>query len=412
MYRVSTHLSNNDVQFYLRRREYVLNRLQNQLSSGERITDLRDDPTAAIEAVRLDSYLNRLSKFKDNVAHTEDHFRLTEGKITEAVEIMQRIRELTVQISNGIYTQEDRDIAAVEVNQLLNEVVSVANSEDGTGRALFGGTYQQGDPFRVQHGRVDGAIEQHIVSVSYQGNIGSRKNEISENVYIDVDMPGNQLFWSQNQQIFSTTDAREYRALQDSVITIDNHDISITAGDTVNAVIYKINQSPTAVRASLDSTRNALTLTTTEPHQLWIEESGTVLQDLGIIDGGERSSADIASSAEVFGSTVFDDIISLRDALYANDSGRIGGQILGAIDSSLNNVLTHLAGVGAKDTRLQFVAGRLEHDIPEITEAYALAADTDFTDAIVRLRAQENGHQAALAVAGRVLPQTLLDFIR
>lgn len=412
MYRINTHLGNNDSQFYLRRREYVLNRLQNQLSSGTRITDLRDAPTAAIEAVQLDSYLNRLSTFKTNVAYVEDHLRLTEGRVTEMVEVVQRLRELAVQTAQGTYNQSQREIAAVEVNQLLNELVTVANTVDGTGGALFGGTYKQGDPFRIQRGRVNGTIEENIVSVAYQGNIGSRRSEISENVHIDIDTPGNHLFWSENQQIFSTIDARDYRALQDSTLTIDNHTVQITAGDTVNAVIYKINRSPAAVRALFDPTRNSLALITTEPHQLWIEESGTVLQELGIVDGGERSPVDIADSAEVFGGTVFDTVITLREALYANNSEQIGSQILGSIDSALNNVLTHIADIGAKETRLQFVAGRLERDIPEITDAYALAADTDFVEAITQLRTQEAGHQAALAVAGRVLPQTLLDFLR
>ena len=419
MYRINTHLTNNDSQFYLRRREYVLNRLHSQLSSGERITDLRDDPTAAIEAVQLDSYLNRLSKFKTNVEYTENYLRHTEGRVIEAVDILQRLRELAVQTANGIYDRSQREITAVEVNQLLNELVTIANARDGTGNALFGGTYQQGDPFRVQQGRVNGTIEEQIVSVEYLGNIGSRRNEISENVHIAIDIPGNHLFWSQNQQIFSTVDGRAYRALEDSTVTIDNHTVQIAAGDTVNAVIYKINQSPAAVRASLDPTQNSLVLTTTEPHQLWIEESGTALQELGILDaaaaggtGGASPPANIAASADVFGSTVFEDVMALRDALYANDSEQIGGQLLASIDGSLNNVLTHITNIGSKETRLQFVAGRLEYDIPEITAAFALAADTDFTDAIVKLRAQENGHQAALAVAGRSLPRTLLDFLR
>lgn len=412
MYRINTHLSNYDVQFYLRRREYVINRLQNQLASGERITDLRDSPTDALEAVRLDSYLTRLSKFEENVSYAEDHFRIAESKIVEGIEIIQRARELAVQIANGIYTQQERDIVAGEVNQLLNEMISIANAQDGTGYALFGGTYDHNSPFRVQYGRVDGMLEQGVVSVTYQGNIGVRQNEISENVYMDIDTPGNQLFWSQNQQIFSTVDAQGYSASQDSVITLDNQEIFISAGDTVNAIIYKINQSRAAVQASFNTFRNALVLETTEPHQLWIEESGTVLQDLGIIDGGERSPADLTASAEVFGSTIFEDMINMRDTLYANDYASIGSQTLGSIDSALNNVLTHLADIGAKETRLELVAGRLSRDVLEITDAYARAADTNFTDTIVRLNAQESGHQAALAVAGRVLPQTLLDFIR
>ena len=412
MYRISSHLSNHDSQFYLRRREYVLNRVHTQLSSGERIVDLRDDPTGAIEAVQLDSYLNRLSKFQTNVKYADSHLRYTEGKITESIEIIQRLRELAVQAAHGIYTQSQRNIMAGEVNQLLNELTSVANAKDGKGNALFGGTDQQGSPFQIQYGRVNGAIEDQIVSVEYQGNIGSRKGEISENVYVDLDIPGNHLFWSQNQQIFSTVDARDYRVIEDSVITIDNHAIQITIGDSIDAIIHKINQSAAAVRASLDPTQNALVLTSTEPHQLWLEESGTVLQDLGIIESGVPPSQNIADSASVFGTTIFDNVMALRNTLYQNDSAQIGGQLLGALDASLNNVLTHIADIGAKEARLQFVADRLDYDVPEITDAYSVVANVDFTDAITQLRIQETSHQAALSVAGRVLPQTLLDFIR
>lgn len=411
MYRISTNLSNIDSQFHLRRREFYLNQIQNNLSSGERIQDLRDDPVGAAESVRLQSFLHRLNKFKDNTDYALHSLRYSEGKLQESIQLLQRIRELAVQGAHGIYSSENHSAMAFEINELLDEFSRVVNAKSGEGNTLFGGTNFETDSFRFEYGRVAGSLEDQIVNVSYQGNIRSRKIEIAENTFVDIDISGNQAFWAQNQRIFSQIDARDYQVSADTTITIDTTPINLTIGDTIAAIAHKINTSPAAVRATIDPVRNSLVLSTTEPHQMWLQESGTVLQDLGILAAGVPPN-NIAPSAEVFGASVFENIIALRDALYESDIERIGGQLLQGVDDSLNAILTTVAKIGARDTRLQFNGDYLDYDIPELTGRIAQLTDVDFTDAILQLRIQETSHRAALATAARIVPQTLLDFLR
>jgi len=64
MRRISTDMPNVDSQFYLRRHEEKLAKIQSQIGSQSRIQELRDDPLAASHAVRYESYLARLERFE------------------------------------------------------------------------------------------------------------------------------------------------------------------------------------------------------------------------------------------------------------------------------------------------------------------------------------------------------------
>jgi flagellar hook-associated protein 3 FlgL len=95
-------------------------------------------------STRLKSNITRMERFNQNIDHTRGRFREVEGYMDESLSIIHRLRELTVQGANGTYTEDDREMMAVEVNELLNQLVTVANTTSVDGRALFGGTDNQG----------------------------------------------------------------------------------------------------------------------------------------------------------------------------------------------------------------------------------------------------------------------------
>lgn len=415
MYRISTHLTNNDMQFWARRREFEMNQLQNKMSSQTRIQNLRDDPLAAAHSTRYQSYQTRLERFRDNIEYAQDNYRVSETYMKQTVDIMQRIREIAVQGANGTYTTEDRQKMATEVNQLLNELVQLANGRNADGKSIFAGTKTQAEPFRAIKGNVDGAAQPLITDVQYIGNIEQNKTEIAEGSFIEMNFPGNEVFWAENQQLFSTTDATNYQVQEDSTIRIDGVDIRLNQGDNIHAIISKINDSEAAVQARLDPVQSSLVLETTSPHQMWLQEGegGTVLQDLGVLADGENPPPqNVAASADVFGGSVFDMVINLRDRLFEGDTIDIGGSALRGVDDGLNNALSSLASLGAKDARLQTVYTRTEREIPQVAELNSEEVDLDMTKAATDLRMLEYTHRAAIGTAGRILQQTLLDFLR
>ena len=415
MNRISTFLPSDNMQYHLRNREWRMNELTNKLGSQTRIKQLRDDPLAAGRAVRFGSNLARMERFSRNAVAVRNHLGYQEGYIRESMDIMQRINEIAVQGANGLWDKSQMGYMAREVDGLLRELVHIANSKTETGDSMFGGFKLRGDAFRVGMAPVPGAEKELIASVDYIGDIGQNFVEISESAFVPLNMPGNNVFWAENQQIYSTTDATDYRVQEDSAIRIDGVEIQLRAGDNVYAIISKINDSAAAVRARLDPMRNSLLVETTSPHQIWPEDmrGGTVLQDLGILSGVNKAPPhNLADSARAYGGSVFDMVISLRDRLFEGDTFGVGGSSLRGVQDSIRKMSGVLAAIGAQDTRLRIAGERLAFEIPEIQRFRSEEVDIDIAEAATDLKMLEYAHKAALSTTARIIKPTLLDFLR
>ena len=236
MHRISSAMNNFDTQSSLRLQESRLNNANNQIGSQRRIQQLRDDPIAAGHLVRYQSYLTRVNTFENNAKTLSDEFVLREGYMSNSLEIMQRVREMAVTGANGIYTKEDMANMAVEVDELLKELVQNANAISSDGNALFGGTNTKALPFEIELGNVQGSGVPLIETVRYNGNIDTNKVEVDENKFLSVDNAGNRTFWAEQQQIFGGRDASAWQASGDSVISVDGVKINVNSGDNVYAL--------------------------------------------------------------------------------------------------------------------------------------------------------------------------------
>jgi flagellar hook-associated protein 3 FlgL len=415
MKRISTNMPNNDMSYYMRLREWKMNELQNKMAGQTRLKNLRDDPLAAGHATRYQSKIVRLERFTDNISKIRGDLSLAEGNIRSGLDILQRIRELTVQGANGIYDDQQMAYMAEEVDQLLREMVEIANSVDGKGNFIFSGHRSKIEPFRLTTGRVEGSRDAEVItSVQYVGDTGRNRGEIDEMATMDFRLPGNYVFWAERQQIYSSVEALNYRVQENSTMAIDGVEVQLKEGDNLYAIIDKINASEAPVKARLDPVENALALEGTFPHQIWPEDrSGTVLQDLGIIArGSESPPLNVADSAADYGGSVFDMIMTVRNGMYENDLHRIGGDGLRGIDDAIEALTANLAEIGSKDARLQVTERRLEYERPEYISFLAKEADLDITEAITDLKMLEHVHQAATGTAARIIRPTLLDFLR
>jgi flagellar hook-associated protein 3 FlgL len=415
MYRISTFMTNDNMRFHLSNREWELNQLNDKIGNNTRISKLRDDPLAAAHSVRFQSEITRMQKFSDNIMKTKGRMDIAYGYIQSAVDIMQRINEIAVQGANGIYSQEQMAMMGAEVDQLLAELIEIGNAKSEDGLSIFAGVQNYNDAFRVLMGPVPGGDGEKVVSVDYTGDNTQNLVEISRDDLVPNNLPGNVLFWAENQQIYSNTDALNYRVQEDSVIRIDNVDININQGDNVYAVISRINDSAAPVTARLDPVKNSLVIESTMPHQIWVEDSGngTVLADLGIIQtSGDDPPFNISDSARAYGGSIFDMVINLRDGLYAGDTEQIGGSAKGGIEMALNSIVASYSEISALVTRLEKTGERVDYLIPELINLNSQEVDLDITKAVTDLKMLQYAHQAALSATARLLSPSLLDFLR
>lgn len=414
MRRVSSGLSNNDVQYNLRLQETRLNKVNNQMGSQQRIQSLRDDPIAAGHLVRYQSYAGRIETFKHNAQTLTDQYAMSEGYMNNSLQILQRVRDLAVTGANGVYTKEDMANMAVEVDQLLQELIQNANAKDADGNALFAGNRSKSAAFTTELGNTKGTSESLVQSVRYNGSISENNVEVDEQSFMSVDRTGNKIFWAEPQQLFSQRDASAYQVLNDSTISINGIDVDLKTGDNMFAIAAKINDSGAPVKAGIDPITKGLMIHTTDARQLWLEDSsGSTLQDLGIIkDKSQRPPFNLGDSVRVSGGSMFDSVIALRNALLSGDSESVGGKVLGSLDSALNNLVTNVADLGSRYERAVQNASRAETTALNVTSAISREGDLDFTKAITDMKMLEYVKNATLSTAGKLYSSSLLNYIR
>jgi flagellin len=112
-----------------------------KLSSGMRINRAGDDASGLAVSEKMRSQIRGLERASKNAQDGISFIQTTEGYLQESQDIIQRLRELAVQASNGVYTAEDRMQIQVEVSQLVDEVDRIASHAQFNGLNLLTGRF-------------------------------------------------------------------------------------------------------------------------------------------------------------------------------------------------------------------------------------------------------------------------------
>jgi flagellin len=131
-----------------------------KLSSGLAINRAGDDASGLAVSEKMRSQIRGLNQASKNAANGISFIQTTEGYLQESQDIIQRLRELSVQASNGVYTSEDRMQIQVEVSQLVDEIDRIASHAQFNGMNLLTGRFARDNGENV----VTGSMWFHIGS--------------------------------------------------------------------------------------------------------------------------------------------------------------------------------------------------------------------------------------------------------
>ena len=126
-----------------------------KLSSGQRINRAGDDASGLAVSEKMRSQIRGLNQAGQNIQNGVSFIQATEGYLTETTDIIQRLRELSIQASNGIYSAEDRMQIQVEVSQLVDEVNRIASHAQFNGMNILTGRFARDsamDPMQLHVG--------------------------------------------------------------------------------------------------------------------------------------------------------------------------------------------------------------------------------------------------------------------
>lgn len=128
-----------------------MSKLQEQVSTQKKFSKPSDNPVAAMMGMGYRTNLNQIGQYQSNISEATNWIDSTDDAITESVSAMQRIRELTVQGSNGTYEGEQLKTITEEIKQLKEHLITLGDTQIG-GKYIFNGQDTNVRPSSVKDG--------------------------------------------------------------------------------------------------------------------------------------------------------------------------------------------------------------------------------------------------------------------
>lgn len=320
-------------------------KVQQQLATNSKFLTAGDDPVGAARALGVSQTLSEIAQYATGRQRAGLALSTEENALNSVTAILQNIKTLTVQAGGGTLSDADRDSLATTIQSGLDQLVGVANSDDGNGQYLFAGFKSGSAPFVAAPGG----------GVQYVGDQGQRLMQIDVARQMSTSDDGRSVFQSvQGGAGYVTTSA---------------------AGNTGSGVFGPVGiTNATAPNYGKDFTISFTggnyTVTTKDTPPV-VAASGTFSPDTPISFGGVQvkisgapangDSFDV-STAQNAGTDIFAAIGQLVSALrtpLAGGGAAAQAQLQNAlstanvkITNAHDNVLTVLSSVGSRQTEL------------------------------------------------------------
>ena len=188
--RISTAQMQGNAVNSMLERQSELSKTQQQLATGKRILSPSDDILGSTQVLAFNKVIDTHKQFQKNADTAEYRLQQEEASVTQTIDMLQRAHELAVQGNNPTLTANSRAQIAVEVRQILQEVVSVANTKDSEGNFIFAGSNVDTAPVTA----TEVPAGSGLFTYSYTGDLGQRTLQIGDSRFIATDDNGQDVF--------------------------------------------------------------------------------------------------------------------------------------------------------------------------------------------------------------------------
>jgi flagellar hook-associated protein 3 FlgL len=469
--RITQNILLNNALRDISRNALSLNEYREKLSTGKDLNRPSDDPAAFLRILPLRNDIESVKRFQQNAILSRDILNTGSSGFQDASDIMSEARKLAVQGANGTLSQTDRDTLASQVNQLLKQMVGIANSRLGD-RYLFGGAKTSTQAFTLTD-------NDKATFVTYNGDDQGVSLSIAPGVEVEIHTPGDKLFMKTNRSGLKFTgntgvksgtgssSGRGQAFLDISQTGFTNLPTGISAGSSSSTALgnlsYTITMGPPNTIAiaggtpvTFDSSSTNLQIQSAKGDSIYLNMSaysgasttGTLTSNGRMTwdGGGTYTNIDFTSTnlhvkndtnGEIlaidatgilrtgkemisFEGTydAFNSLVALRDLLQNKGKLSSGDQakqltsLIGEIDKVGELVLESLRDLGARSANLDTTKDRMGRLELSMDEALSRDEDVDLSEVILRMTQRDTSYQASLAVGARVISTSLLDFLR
>jgi flagellar hook-associated protein 3 FlgL len=235
------------------------NQALEQISSGQKLNSLSDNPAATATLVNLRTQSSSDTQYLQNISSLTGSLNVADSALSSVVEALTTAQSLGVQGANGTNNSQNQQALAQQVQGIQQEIMGLANTSYN-GQYLFSGTATTTQPYVADASAASG--------VTYNGNDNTNSVEISEGQAMPINLPGS--------QTFSNAATNVFQSLQDLYNALNtNGDVASATTEVQNALNY-VSTQQTFYGNSVDRLNNAQTFLTQEQTQLTETESNAL----------------------------------------------------------------------------------------------------------------------------------------
>lgn len=420
-------------------RQNSLSSLQENLTTGKKITRPSDDPTGSAAAERALTRLSRIATDQRALDSQRNTIATAESTLADVTSTLQSIRELVVSAGNASQTSDDRKTVAAQLSGLRDQVLALANTKDSNGMPLFAALGSAVTPFL---GPLPNAVD-----YTFDGLAGVAT---STETAIAPTLDGDSTFMhlAQRDGVYNVSVSNgggsipNDRALTTTPIKVTNASLMDGATFSVNITGVSNIASPpnTVVEYSVTKTLNGVTtpyITDAVTSFVPSPNSGFDLMDnsdytaaaLWPLDGtgapipspagfnltvkGTPKPGDtftIEPNVSIF-STLDHAVDDIGNAGNQNDAIQAVGQALANIDRAIAQVSASRGRAGDLLNRADRISSNNDKRTIQQESDKSNAEDIDMTKAISDFQKQQTGFQAALQSYAQIQKLSLFNFI-
>ena len=364
---VNTNVSAMTAQRHLTNATDLLNQSLERLASGSRINSAKDDAAGLQISNRLETQMSGLNVAVRNANDGISIMQTAEGAMNETTNILQRMRDLSLQSSNGSNSQAERTALQEEMGALNDELNRIAETTSFGGRKLLNGSFASSS-FQI------GASSGEAVQLSLK-NMRSDSLEMGGFSYIAAGKAGDDWQVNQGNHVLNM----EYTNARGEQETIQ---IKAKAGDDIEELATYINGQTDKVSASVN-----------EDGQLQIFMAGTETA------GAISFSGSLADQLQM-GLAGYEAV----DNLNISDVG--GAQrAVSVIDTALKYVDSHRAELGALQNRFNHAITNLDNVHENLAASNSRIKDTDYAKETTQLVKQQILQQVSTSILAQAKQQ-------
>ena len=404
---------------------------QKQIATGKKEIS---PSVAPVETARLSAAEEidaRIQRYKVNVNSAESRLNLADNVLAQVQTLITRANELAIQGANDTYSSTDRMAMRIEVNQISENLLSLANTKDAAGQPLFGGFYTQGPAFSEG---LDGRV-------TYQGDLGQHKVEVSDSTQLSTGVDGLTAFMRIESDEGPISVFEVLRGLSQALESASSLKtsaafeatggvrLSVLAGRTPMPQAFTLSGSGGSARISaqiIDGSPSAL-MTAINAQTAATGITATVNATDGSLVLTDRDNGTISiKDYEVTGQKTAE--AQLRGALTLTPldaNGRDAGpsqtladadqsisSSIGLLSTASSHVSIQRAKVGAYANAAQVQKSNLEEQSLFVQKTKSEIADADMAELITKLQTLLLNRDATQQAFAKISQQSLFDFLR